>query len=268
MELQEKYRRLRQNLQELQSVAVAFSGGVDSVFLLKTAHEVLGSEAIAVTAVSPSFPEWESEEAKKFCSENGIRQLTFLSGELEIEEFRENPPNRCYICKRRIFEKIWEIARENQRKAVVDGSNTDDENDYRPGMKAVKELGVRSPLKEAGLSKAEIRELSRLFGLPTWDKPSFACLASRFVYGETIDEKKLKMVEQAEQFLFGLGFCQVRVRIHGMLARIEVRQEELPELAETDIRRKISKRLKEIGFTYVTMDLEGYRMGSMNEVKK
>lgn len=266
MELQEKYRKLQENLRELESVAVAFSGGVDSVFLLKTAYEVLGSNVIAVTANSPSFPKWESEEARIFCNENGIRQIVFSSNELEMEEYRKNPPNRCYLCKRRIFEKIWEIARENQSKAVADGSNTDDEGDYRPGMKAVEELGVRSPLREAGLSKAEIRELSRKLGLPTWDKPSFACLASRFAYGETIDEKKLKMVEKAEQFLIGFGFRQVRVRMHGMLARIEAGQEDLPELVKTDIRRQVSEKFREIGFAYVTVDLEGYRMGSMNEV--
>ncbi|RKI38039.1 ATP-dependent sacrificial sulfur transferase LarE [bacterium D16-51] len=265
MGLQEKYRKLQQNLKDLGSVAIAFSGGVDSVFLLKAAHDVLGSRVLAVTACSPSFPKQEAEEAKRFCKENGIRQVTFLSGELESEEFRKNPPDRCYFCKRRIFGKVQEIARQNQIEAVADGANADDGADYRPGMKAARELGVCSPLQEAGLSKAEIRELSRKLGLFSWDKPSSACLASRFVYGEAINEKKLGMVEEAERFLSELGFCQSRVRMHGMLARIEVQKEELHKIANEKLGMQISERLKEIGFTYVALDLEGYRMGSMNE---
>lgn len=265
MDIQEKYRRLQQNLQKLGSAAVAFSSGVDSTFLLKAAYDTLGDRVIAVTASSSSFPGRELAEAKRFCEENGIRQMIFKSGELEMEEFRQNPPNRCYICKHALFEKIREIAKENHMEYVIEGSNTDDEGDYRPGMQAIKELGIKSPLREAQLSKAEIRELSKQMGLPTWDKPSFACLASRFVYGETIDERKLGMVGQAEQFLLDLGFRQVRVRLHGNMARIEVLPEELQRIAEPEMREKIAFRFKAYGFTYVTLDLMGYRTGSMNE---
>ena len=188
------------------------------------------------------------------------------SEELEIEGFRHNPKNRCYLCKHELFEKIWKIARAEGLNAVVEGSNTDDEGDYRPGLTAVRELGVLSPLRHVGLSKAEIRELSREFGLPTWDKQSFACLSSRFVYGETISEERLSMVDRAEQLLLDEGFHQVRVRIHGTLARIEVDPFEFEKLLS--LRETITAAFKEYGFTYVTMDLTGYRTGSMNEVLK
>lgn len=265
MDIQEKYQKLQQNLRDLGSVVVAFSSGVDSTFLLKVAHDVLGDKAIAVTASSCSFPEREQKEAARFCEENGIKHIICKSEELDIEGFRQNPTNRCYLCKHELFEKIWNLAKENNIENVVEGSNTDDDGDYRPGLQAVKELGVKSPLREAELSKAEIRELSKQLGLPTWDKQSFACLSSRFVYGETIDETKLGMVDKAEQLLLDLGFHQVRVRIHGMLARIEVSPEELPKLIESAIRVQVTEKLKEFGFAYVTMDLLGYRTGSMNE---
>ena len=268
MSIYEKYQKLRENLQNLGSVAIAFSSGVDSTFLLKAAHEVLGDKVIAVTASSCSFPKRELEEAKKFCKENRIRHVICESEELDIEGFRKNPVNRCYLCKHELFEKIWEIAREYGLDAVAEGSNTDDNGDYRPGLIAVKELNVKSPLREADLSKAEIRELSKMLGLSTWDKQSFACLSSRFVYGETIDEKKLAMVEQAEQLLLDMGFHQVRVRIHGLMARIEVLPEELEKLVKPEVREQIIENFKIYGFTYITLDLAGYRTGSTNETLK
>lgn len=265
---EEKLRKLKEYLKELNSVAVAFSGGVDSTFLLKTAHEVLGDKVIAVTASSGSFPERELKEAKSFCRQQGIKHIVCGSEELKIEGFSKNPENRCYLCKKELLKKIGEIAAEHQMKNVAEGSNIDDNGDYRPGLLAVAELGVKSPLRKTGLTKAEIRILSKKMGLQTWNKQSFACLSSRFVYGETITEEKLSMVDKAEQLLLDFDFHQTRVRIHGTMARIEILPEEFEKIMKEEIRTLIVSKFKEYGFAYVALDLQGYRMGSMNETLK
>jgi pyridinium-3,5-biscarboxylic acid mononucleotide sulfurtransferase len=265
LETNDKYQKLMLLLMNLRSAAVAFSGGVDSTFLLAAAHQALGGRAVAVTARSLSFPKRELAAACEFAAKNGIRQIIVDSEELDIEGFSQNPVNRCYLCKSELFTKIKAIAKEQGLQSVIEGANADDTGDYRPGMKAIHELGVISPLKEVGLAKDEIRALSQKMGLPTWDKPAMACLASRFPYGEEITPEKLRMVDEAEQYLLDMGIRQVRVRCHGNLARIEADEDGFAVLVERQRRGKVYQRLKEIGFTYVALDVQGYRTGSMNE---
>ncbi|QFJ56244.1 ATP-dependent sacrificial sulfur transferase LarE [Pseudobutyrivibrio xylanivorans] len=269
MNLEEKYQRLIAYIKELDRVAVAFSSGVDSTFLLYAAKQAVGDNAIAITAISDLIPKREQDEATKFCRDNGIKQIVYNANPFEVEGFSGNPSNRCYICKKHLFSHMKALALGQDIKYVLEGSNLDDEGDYRPGMQAIAELEILSPLRIIGFTKQEIRELSSEFGLPTANKPSFACLASRIPYEETITENKLFMVEKAEELLYNEGFKQFRVRIHGDdLARIEVLPEDFNRFMDEDYRIRIYDILKIYGFNYVSLDLKGYRTGSMNEVLK
>ncbi len=265
--VKEKQERLEAIFKDMGKVLVAFSGGVDSTLLLKLAQDILGNKnVLAVTALSPLYPERELQGVKKLVQTLGANHRLIHSNELEIPGFSKNPPNRCYYCKSKLFGELLELAEEKRIPFVVEGSTLDDDQDHRPGKIAVQELGIRSPLKETGFTKTEVRELSKALGLPTWDKPSFACLASRFPYGEEITEEGLKRVDQAEDFLFGLGFKQVRVRHYGTLARIEILKEEMTRLMDGSLREEVVGRLKGMGYRYITLDLQGFRSGSMNEV--
>lgn len=265
---EKKFFHLKEILSGMDGVCVAFSGGVDSTFLLRVARDMLGERVIAVTATSPTYPESELKEAISLAESMNVRHIVISSNELEIPGFSENSTNRCYHCKNELFRKLKKIAEDHGIGNVVDGSNHDDTGDFRPGRRAAKELGVRSPLSEAGLTKKEIRYLSKQLGLRTWNKPSFACLSSRFPYGERITEEKLRKVERAERFLRELGFTQFRVRHHNGIARLEFLPEEMCFFNDADLRVRIDTELKRIGFNYVTVDLLGYRTGSMNEVIK
>lgn len=262
-----KHELLTKLFEDMGKVVVAFSGGVDSTLLLKVAQESLGdTNVLAVTALSPLYPERELSGVKKLIQTLGARHRLIESNELEIPGFSMNPANRCYYCKSKLFEELLSLGKEEGISFVVEGSTLDDDKDHRPGRMAIQELGIRSPLKEAGFTKTEVRELSQWLELPTWDKPSFACLASRFPYGEEITEEGLRMVDEAEDFLFQLGFKQVRVRHYGNLARIEILKEEMGRLMNGSLREEVVSHLKGIGYHYVTLDLQGFRSGSMNEV--
>lgn len=263
MTINEKYENLKKYLLSLENVIIAFSGGVDSTFLLKTAHEVLKNNVLAITIKSDFIPEREIKSAINFCEKEKIKHSILELNILDNQDIKKNPTNRCYFCKKEVFTKILEIANQHNIIHILEGSNLDDNNDYRPGKKAVLELNIKSPLEKFGFTKDEIRILSKKLNLEIFDKPSFSCLASRFAYGEEINKENLKMIELAENFLLNLNFKQLRVRVHKNIARIEVMPQEFEKLINNRI--EIVNYFKKLGFLYITMDLIGYRLGSMNE---
>jgi uncharacterized protein len=263
--LQDKYDHLRTIISQADSAIIAFSGGVDSTFLLKVCVDMLGEKALAITARSETFPKRELQEAEALAERIGALHLIIDTEELAAPGFSSNPPHRCFLCKSELFSKLKQIAKERRIPWIFDGSNADDVGDFRPGRKAARQFEVRSPLEEAGLGKEEVRTLSKMLNLPTWDKPAFACLSSRFPYHTKITEPALRQVEDAEDFLWNLGMREFRVRHHDTIARIELGEKELSLFLETGLRNKIVQHFKSLGYKYVTLDLEGYRTGSMNE---
>ncbi len=262
----EKEQKLKASVAAMGKVLIAFSGGVDSAYLLSVAKEVLGPDnVLAVIAQSPTYPREEIEEAIRIADGLGIKCRLIDTEEIDDENFVSNPTERCYYCKKELFAKLKELADEKGIEYVLDGSNANDLSDFRPGSRAKKEFGIRSPLQEVDLSKAEIRELSRQAGLPTWDKPSMACLSSRIPYGTRITKEVLLKIGEAEKFIRSLGLKQVRVRHHDFTARIEVGPDEIPVVLRDSIREKITKKLEQLGYFFVTVDLKGYRTGSLNE---
>ena len=264
-ELGRKEAALRTLLDELPSLIVAYSGGVDSVYLALAATQVLGDRALCITADSPSYPDRHRQIAIRLAREFGFRHEVIHTRELERPEYRANPANRCYFCKHELYTHLTAIARDRGVAAVADGSNADDRGDYRPGRQAAREFGVRSPLDDVGLTKDEIRELSRRAGLPTWDEPASACLSSRIPYFTEVTDDKLRMIERAESVLRELGFRVCRVRHHDSLARIELGRDEIARALEPDVAETIDRELRAIGYQHVTIDLRGYRLGSLNE---
>ena len=267
-DIRKKELALTERIKAAGKLAVAFSGGTDSTYLVYKAHEVLGDNALAVTIRSQVLIDEDFEWTVDFCKKTGVKHAVINCDVFDAEQFENNPPDRCYYCKKMDFEGIKKAAAEHGITEVADGSNVDDQGDYRPGMRAMKELGIVSPLKEAGLTKQEIRFLSKEAGLPTWDKPAAACLASRFAYGEKITTEGLIRVANAEKFIRDLGFSGIRVRVHGDIARIEASPDDIALLTYERTRKEISAELKRLGFKYVTIDIDGYRTGSMNEVLK
>ena len=264
----QKYDRLLGILKEFESVLVAFSGGADSTFLAKVAKDALGDKALLVTADSETYPASELEESRRLARHLGMRHLVIETRELDNPEYARNAPNRCFFCKEELFTKLGPLAAREGMAHLVYGANMDDLGDHRPGMEAAKRMGVRAPLIDAEFWKTEIRELSREFDLPTWDKPSFACLSSRFQYGDGITSEKLRQVDAAEAFVRSLGFKQFRVRHHDRLARLEIARDEMARLWEDDIRDSIVERFRELGYLYVSVDLQGFRSGSANDALK
>ena len=259
-----KKERLIQRLQGLNGLLVAFSGGLDSTFLLAVAHDVLGDGVLAATAKGALYPSYEVQDAVAFAREKGIDHVVFPFQVMEVPEVVSNPPDRCYHCKKALFKTLLDIAREKGLNHIAHGANVDDLGDYRPGSRAAKEMAVLAPLVDAGLGKEEIRFLSKEMGLSTWDKASMACLASRIPYGDAITQEKLRMIEEAERFLAECGLKQFRVRHHGDVARIEVNPADMGRLIDVDLRRKIVDQCRKIGFVHVSLDLEGYVTGSLN----